>query len=89
MRKRKWMALLLAVLLLPVFRPALAEQEEITVTVGGKYMFGNEETYTVTRPELIEAARRELSAAVPAEAPEQKHSSFDIQLSLDGETVSL
>lgn len=89
MKNEKWLALLLAFLLLPVFRPALAEQEEITVTVGGKYMFGNERTYTVARPELIEAVRRELSAAVPAEAPEQKHSSFDIQLSLDGEPISL
>ena len=89
MKNGKWLALLMAVLLLPVFRPALAEQEEITVTVGGKYMFGNEKTYTVARPELIEAVRRELSAAVPTEAPEQKHSSFDIQLSLEGETAAL
>ena len=85
----KWLALLAAVLLLPVFRPALADQEEMSVTVGGKYMFGSEKTYTVTRPDLIEAVRRELSAAVPDEAPEKKHSSYDMQLSLDGETAAL
>ena len=89
MKNGKWLALLMAFLMLPVFRPALAEKEEVTVTVGGKYMFGNERTYTIIHPELIEAVRRELAAAVFAEESERKHSSFDIQLSLDGETVSL
>ena len=89
MKRGKWLALLAAVLLLPVFRPALSEQEEAFVTVGGKDMFGSEKTYTITHPDLIEAVRRELSAAVPAEAPEKKHSSYDIQLSLDGETAAL
>ncbi len=89
MMRGKWLALLVAVLLLTVFRPALSEQEEAFVTVGGKDMFGSEKTYNITHPDLIEAVRRELSAAVPAEAPEKKHSSYDIQLSLDGETAAL
>lgn len=87
MKNGKLLALLLALLLLPAFRAVLAEQEDITVAVTD--LFGNGKTYTVTRPDLVEGVRRELSAAVPAETPERLSRSYIIRLSLDGETVAL